>query len=114
VQPVSDQRRRADLVPDPDPVPGDHFVAGESDHRRNRHRDQVGHRPRVGEPGYRGIGGQRRGRGDENDDHNSSQVLGPSVPVRITAGGRPPADYERDTQRHRGQRVCGVVQRVTQ
>ncbi len=70
VQPVGDQRRRADLAAGPDPVPGDQFVAGEPDHRRDSNRDQVGHCPRVRQPGDRLISGQRRRRRDHKDDHN--------------------------------------------
>jgi hypothetical protein len=114
VQPVGDQSGRADRAPGPDPVPGGQLVAGEPDHRRHRNRRQVGHRPRVRQPGKRFISGQRRGRRDDNDDHNPGQVLGPSVAVGVAAGRRAPAHHERDPQRHRGQGVGGVVQRVTQ
>jgi len=60
VQPISDQRGRADLPADPDPVPGDQFVAGETDDRGGRHRDQVGHRPRMHQPGHRLVRSQAR------------------------------------------------------
>jgi hypothetical protein len=114
MQPVSDQRRRADLAADPDPVPGDQLVAGEPDHRRHRHRDQIGHRARMGQPGHRLIGRQRRGRRDDRDNHHPGQVLGAAIPVGVAAVRRAPAHHERNSQRHRGQRVGRVMQRVAQ
>jgi hypothetical protein len=68
----------------------------------------------VHQPGDRLVGGQRRGRGDSQHDHDPGQVLRPPVPVGVTAGRRAAAQDERDSQRQRGQRVSGVVQRVPQ
>jgi hypothetical protein len=69
VQAVRDQGGRADSPANPDAVPGHQLVSGEADTRRDRHGGQVAHRPRMGQPVNRCIGGQRRRRGDDNDDH---------------------------------------------
>ena len=47
-------------------------------------------------------------------DHDAGEVLGAAVPVGVAAGGRAPPDHERDEQRHGGQRVGDVVQRVAE
>jgi hypothetical protein len=114
MEPVSDQGGRADLPADPDPVAGDQLVAREADHGGDSHRGQITHRVRMREPGHSRVGGQRGRRGNDQDDDHAGQVLGPAIPVGVAAGRRPPADDERDRQRHRGQRVGGVVQRVAQ
>jgi hypothetical protein len=41
VQPVGDQRRRADPPADSDAVAGDGLIADEADHRRSADREQV-------------------------------------------------------------------------
>ena len=114
MQPVSDQGRRADLPADPDAVPGDQLVAGEADHRRDANSDQARHRARMRKPCHRLVTSQHRRRGDDEHDHHPGQVLGPPVPVGITARGRAPPGDERDSQRHRRQRVSRIVQRVTE
>ena len=114
VQAVGDQRRRADLPPGANPVPGRQLVAREADERRDGDRGQIGHVPGVQQPAERRVGGQRRGRRDGQHDHDPGEVLGPPVAVGIAAGRRAAGQHERDRERHRGQRVGGVVQRVAE
>ena len=64
VQPVGDQRGRADLAAGADPVPGRELVARESGQRGGGDRDQVRDVMRVQQAGDRLVGGQRRGRRD--------------------------------------------------
>jgi len=114
VQAVGDQRGGADPAAGPDAVAGHHLVAGEPERSRDRDRDQVGHRVRVQQPADRG---ERRGGGgqqDHPDDDDAGQVLGPPVTIGVPAGGTPPPEHERDAERHRGQRVGRVVQRVAE
>ena len=92
VQPVGDQRRRADLAAGPDAVPGDQLVAREPDQRRGGDRDQVRDAAAGASGGHRLVGGQRRGRGDGQHDHDPGQVLGPAVAVGVAAGRRAAAD----------------------
>jgi hypothetical protein len=114
VQPVSDQRGRADAAPDPDPVLRDDLVAGEPEHAGQRHRGQVVDVGRVEQAAYRLDARDHRGGRDEHDDHDAGQILGPAEAVGVSPGGRPPAERERDRQRHRGQRVGDVVQGVAE
>ena len=114
VQAVGDQRRRADLRPRANPVPGRQLVACEADERGDGDRGQIGHVPGVQQPGERRVGGQRRGRRDRQHDHDPGQVLGPPVAIGVAAGRRAAGQHERDRERHRGQRVGGVVQRVAE
>ena len=60
------------------------------------------------------IGGRGRGQHDHGHDDDAGQVLGPAVAVGVAAGGTPPAEQEREAERHRGQRVGRVVQRVAE
>jgi hypothetical protein len=71
-------------------------------------------RVRVQQPADRGVGGRGRGQHDHGHDDDAGQVLGPAVTVGVAAGGKPPAEQERDAERHRGQRVGRVVQRVAE
>jgi hypothetical protein len=114
VQAVGDQRRRADLPASADPVPGRQLVAREADERRDGDRGQIGYVPRVQQPAERRVGGQRRGRRDGQHDHDPGEILGPAEAVGIAAGRRAAGQHERDRERHRGQRVGGVVQRVAE
>jgi hypothetical protein len=114
MQAVRDQRGRADLPSGPDPIPGRHLVAREADERRDGDRNQVRHVPGVQQPVERLVGGQRRGRRDRRHDHDPGQVLGPPVAIGIAAGRRAAGEQERDRERHRGERVGGVVQRVAE
>jgi hypothetical protein len=114
MQAVGDQRRRADLAPGANPVPGRQLVAREADERRDGDHGQIGHVPGVQQPAERRVGGQRRGGGDRQHDHDPGEVLGPPVAVGIAAGRRAAGEHERDREWHRGQRVGGVVQRVAE
>jgi hypothetical protein len=114
VQAVGDQSGGADPAPGPDAVAGHHLVACEPERSRDRDRDQVGHRVRVQQPADRG---ERRGGGgqqDHRDDDDARQILGPPVSIGVPAGGTPPSEHERDAERHRGQRVGRVMQRVAE
>ena len=113
-RPSGDQRGRADPAARPDPVAGDQLVAREADRGRDRDRGQVGYLMRVRQRADRGIGGGGRRQHDYGHDDDAGQVLGPAVAVGVTAGGKPPAEQERDAERHRGQRVGPVVQRVAE
>ena len=69
---------------------------------------------RVDQAGHRLISGQRRGRGDRQQDRDPRQILRPPIPMGITAGGRTAAQHERHPERDGGQRIRRVMQRVTQ
>jgi hypothetical protein len=114
VQAVGDQRRRADPPAGANAVPGRQLVACEADQRRGGDRGQVGHGPGVQQPAERRVSGQRRRRRDGQHDHDPGQVLGPPVAIRVATGRRAAGQQERDRERHRGQRVGGVVQRVAE
>ncbi len=114
VQPVGDQRGRADPAADADAVAGHQLVAREPGQRGRGHRDQGGDRRRVQQAVHRLVGSQRRRGQDEQHDDDPGQVLGPPVPVGVAPARRAPPDQERDTERHRRQRVGRVVQRVAE
>ena len=114
VQAVGDQRRGADPAPGPDAVAGHHLVACEAERSRDRDRDQVRHRVRVQQPADRDEGRRGGGQHDHRDDADAGQVLGPPVTIGVPAGGTAPPEQERDTERHRGQRVGRVMQRVAE
>ncbi len=111
---VGHQRRRPDLAPDSDAVPGHRLVASKPGQRCNTDRDQIGHWPRMREPGGRLVGGQRGRRCDDHDDDDSRQVFCPPVPIRVAPVRRPPAHEERHSQRHCRQRIRGIVQGVAE
>ena len=114
MQAVGDQRGQADLPPGADAIPGRQLVAREADERSDGDRNQVRHGPGAQQPVERHVGGQRRGRRDRQHDHDPGQVLGPPVAVGIATGRRAAGEQERDRERHRGERVGGVVQRVAE
>ncbi len=68
----------------------------------------------MDQPAYRLIRGERRGRRDEHDDHDAGEVFGSAVAVGVALGRESPADHEGDAERHRGERVGQVVQRVSE
>jgi hypothetical protein len=114
MQAVGDQRGRADLPSGADAIPGRQLVAREADERRDGDGNQVRHVPGVQQPVERRVGGQRRGRRDRQHDHDPGEVLGPPVAIGIATGRRAAGEQERDRERHRGERVGGVVQRVAE
>ena len=114
VQAVGDQRGRADPPSGADAIPGRQLVAREADERRHGDRNQVRHGPGMQQPAERRVGGQRRGRRDRHHDHDPGEVLGPPVAIGVATGRRAAGEQERDRERHRGERVGGVVQRVAE
>ena len=115
VQPVGDERRRADRASDPDAVDRDELVAREAD---DPGRDDD---PRVASSARgRAAAGSTRSRRRPptaaiiSDDEDAGEVLGAAVAVGVAAVRRPPAEDERDPQRDRGQGVGEVVDRVGQ
>src|ERR1035437_10552308 len=87
MQAIGDQRRRANLAARADPVPGRHLVTREPGQRGQRDRDQIRYVMRVDQVRDRLISGQRRRRRDRQHDHDPRQILGPAVPIGVTAGG---------------------------
>src|ERR1022692_476613 len=102
VQPVGDQRRGADLAAGPDPVAGYQLVASEPDQRRGGDRDQVRHFTRVHQPADRLVGGQRRGRGDGEDDRDPGEVFRAPVSVGVATVRRGGGGGARHAPRARG------------
>jgi len=74
MQPVRDQRRRADLPPGANAVARRQLIVREPG-QRGGHRDQVRYVTRADQPGDGRVGGQGRGRGDGEHDHDPGQVL---------------------------------------
>lgn len=114
VQPVGDQRRRADLAPDPDPVLRDELVAEEADHAGRGHPPQVLHRRGIEQAAHRLHPGHDRRGGNHDHDEQAGEVLSSPVPVRVAAVRWPTPEPERHPQRDGGAGVGDVVHGVSE
>lgn len=114
VQSIGDESRTPDLAPDPDPVPGNELVAGEANQCRTGDEPQVPHIPRVVETGDCFVGGEHTRQGDHGDDEQTAEVLGSSVSVGVTLGGRSTGQRKGNQQRYCRERVGHVVQGVSE
>ena len=106
MQPVRDQRCRADVAPHPDPVARDQLVPGEAHQAGDGDRPQVARVAAGDQPTHRRVGRHQGRDADDEDDRDARQVLGATEAVGVAAGRRTPAEPEGDRERDRGQRVA--------
>jgi len=114
VKSVGDECGRADPLADLDPQPGDRLVTEEADDGGGRHRAQMRDVLRMDKALDRFVPRDHGRCGDDRDDRDAREVLGPHIPIRVAPVGRSPPDDEGERERQRGQRVGDVVQRVAE
>ena len=112
MDPVCDESRGADLLSDPDAIDGDDLVPGEADEASSRDKPKIVDFLRLQEPADGFPCRDDRGEGDDGNDEQAGNVLGPPEAVGVAAGGVSAAEDECDPQGDGGQGVGEVVDGV--
>jgi hypothetical protein len=111
---VGDECGGADVLTDAYPIDGDNLVACEADETGRQHPAEVlqGLGLEHAEDGF--DGGHHCRERHHRDDEQSGQILDPPEAVVVRAGGCAAAQRECHPQRHSGQGVREVVDRIRQ